>query len=957
MQIRIFSMIGLLAFCFSLWCTGAAAATAPAVVWLEAEQFADCGGWSNDSQFVAQMGSPYLLATGLGKPVKDAVTKARIPAPGEYRLWVRCKDWYPDDSPGQFQVIIAGRPSKTTFGKAKTSEWQWTDGGMFNIRSAEVEVRLHDLTGWWGRCDALVLTADPSFRPSDNPDELARQRETFGGVAREIQQPGPYDVVVVGGGLAGTASAIAAARMGCRTALIQDRPVLGGNASVEINVPPQGDTTREPLDPGETGIIEEFDPRGPRHADWSTPMEKVVRAQQNLDLFLNTRATGVVMKDKTTIDAVEAIDVRKGTRYRFAGRMFVDATGDGWIGFWAGAEHRHGSEGREEYGESIAAEPSRQTMGNTIYKMEFRTHDKPVPFTAPAWAYKWTSPDDFDKDPVSPIRTSGERPKNFDDLTKGRGREPRTANAGAFEWWVELGGMYDTIADAEWIRDELFRINIGLWDYAKNYNPKTIEENRNRELVWMNYVPGTRESRRLLGDYVLTQKDFEQKTVHPDTVAYCGWGTDIHHPWGFFAKGNEYYTGFHHKQSIPYRSLYSRNISNLLMAGRDISVSHIALGSVRVMRTCCIVGQAAGTAAALACQLYTTPRGLYEKHLNRLQDQLLKDGMYLMGRPNADPNDLARTAKATASSVAVIPNPALSAQAKTAVNGGLVHELTTPRAVMFTAKGKDAVPVNLESVSLFLRSTLTRPATIRAVLRPAKQLGDFSSKTNLAEAEGTVPPQSTGWVEFKLSAKLEPGKVYYIALPETRGLSWDLYPSEPPGTTRAYGGPNWKPMYGCYRFKLNPGGEPEGSSGVPPAAGVGPDTRSAPPATVRLEPANVINGWNRAVGGVPNSWGPDPKAPLPQWVELDFGKPVKFNSVHVTFQLPTLAAAAYKINTSVGGKEWKTVASVTDNRQRRRVHEFEPVTADRLRLVIEDNSTSGTTPQVCEIRVYDETGK
>lgn len=908
-------------------------------IWLEAEQFADCGGWSNDPEYTAQMGSPYLLATGVGKPVADAVTKVRLPRSGSYRLWVRCRDWHPPFSPGKFQVLVAGHPSKVTFGQAKDDRWQWADGGLFNLAVAEVELRLRDLTGWWGRCDALVLSGDKEFRPSDDLEELAKQRETYGGVAREIKQPGPYDVVVVGGGLAGSAAAIAAARLGCRTALIQDRPVLGGNASTEIGVPPEGDTTREPLDPGETGIIEEFDPKTGRFSDWSTPMEKVVQAQRNLDLFLNTRATGVVMKDRSTIDAVEALDVRAGTRYRFAGRLFIDCTGDAWIGFWAGAEHHQGSEGRDEYGETIAAQPSGQTMGNTLYAMSFRAHDKPVPFEAPPWAYTWRSPEDFDKDPVNAIQTKGKRPANFDDLTKGRGRQPTRATAGAREWWVELGGMQDTIKDAEAIRDELFRINIGLWNYVKNHHPKYIEENRNKELVWVSYVPGKRESRRLLGDYILTQKDFADRIVHHDTVAYCGWGTDIHHPWGFFAHGNLYYSGFHQKQSIPYRCLYSKNISNLLMAGRDVSVSHIALGSVRVMRTCCIMGQAAGTAAAIAIQHRTTPRGVYEEYLDKLQDQLLKDGAYLMGRPNRDPHDLARTATVSAWSFATISNPKLT-QGKT-INGGTIHHLDTSRAVMFTASSN-----RLDSVALHLRSDMPHPTTVRAVLRPAETLGDFSATTNLAGAKATIEMMQDGWIEFKLRAKLEPGKSYYIALPRTMGLSWHLYPYEPKGTTRAYGGPDWKPMFGCYKFRLNPGGEP------PAPEGVGAESY-----LVRLDPANVIAGWNRAVEGRPNSWMPDLLEFFPQWVELQFPKPVEFNTVHLTFQLASMAAPAYSIKTSRDGEDWKTVVRVADNAQRRRIHSFDPVSAARLRLVIEKPCPDGAPPRVCEIRVYNEPAK
>ena len=200
------------------------------VLWLEAEQFADRGSWSNDPQFMDLMGSPYLLATGVGRPVDDAVTHVRVTRPGEYRLWVRCKDWFPSHSPGQFQVAVDGKVSTAAFGKARDSRWQWTDGGAFDLGAGKVEVRLHDLAGWWGRCDAVVLACDEKFRPADDPDALARQREIYAGIPREIQRPGPYEVVVVGGGLAGSAAAVAAARHGCRVALIQDRPVLGGNA-------------------------------------------------------------------------------------------------------------------------------------------------------------------------------------------------------------------------------------------------------------------------------------------------------------------------------------------------------------------------------------------------------------------------------------------------------------------------------------------------------------------------------------------------------------------------------------------------------------------------------------------------------------------------------------------------------------------------------------------------------
>ncbi|MHC4062542.1 MAG: FAD-dependent oxidoreductase, partial [Planctomycetota bacterium] len=218
-------------------------------------------------------------------------------------------------------------------------------------------------------------------------------------------------------------------------------------------------------------------------------------------------------------------------------------------------------------------------------------------------------------------------------------------------WWVEYGGMLNVIEDAEKIRDELFRINIGLWNYAKNHNPKTIEANRNRELVWLTHVMGVRESRRLVGDYIMTQRDFDKQIVHADTVAFTDWGIDVHHPEGFWVRGNDCIHVYKGKRiCIPYRTLYSKNIANLLMAGRCHSATHIATGGTRVMRPVCMMGQAAGTAAAIAAKYDTTPRSVYEHHIRELQQALLKDGCYLPGVRNTDKDDIALRARVTASS-------------------------------------------------------------------------------------------------------------------------------------------------------------------------------------------------------------------------------------------------------------------------------------------------------------------
>ncbi|MDD4871465.1 MAG: FAD-dependent oxidoreductase, partial [Kiritimatiellae bacterium] len=535
----------------------------------------------------------------------------------------------------------------------------------------------HDLTGYYGRCDAIVFASDTNWTPPVGRENIAVLREKYGGVSRKIEKKGPYDVVVIGGGLAGCTAAVAASRNGAKVVLIQDRPLLGGNASTEILVPPVGVwpsvANRDPLDPRETGLVEEYRTAGNQKVKegvfYSDRLMRFVKLEPNLDLYLNTHATGVKMvsDSKKRIATVLAVNVKTGQRMRFAGKMFIDCTGDSVVGVAAGAEYRCGKEPQSMYQEPWAPPTaSKETMGNGL-KYYHQDTGKLQPFAAPAWVFKFLRCEDF---------STGRHPRFINDV-----------EVIGHQWMIELGGFRDTYTDAEEIRDDLIRLIFGMWDHSKNHCSKDKDLVTNHKLAWVGHVAGKRENRRLIGDYVLTQNDIGNRTLFPDRVIYGGWSVDDHYSAGFFHRGS---TGQYTKDwerayvgrtfSIPFRSLYSRNIDNLLMAGRNISASHLAMSDTRVMLTCAVMGQAVGTGAALCIERRTTPRGIYEKHLEELQQQLLKDGNYIINLPNRDPRDLARQAQIVASSEGTYTNQKMAAV--NVINGYARAENGKPNAWM-----------------------------------------------------------------------------------------------------------------------------------------------------------------------------------------------------------------------------------------------------------------------------------
>ena len=413
------------------------------------------------------------------------------------------------------------------------------------------------------------------------------------------------DFCVVGGGLSGLCAAVAAARLGIQVALIQDRPVLGGNASSEIRMwvcGAHGPNNRE------TGIIEEIKLQNRRYnplgvySIWDAVLYEKAQFEPNLTLLLNASVCDATTENKR-IRTVKAWQLTTYTWHTVEAEIFADCSGDSILAPLSGAEFRVGREARREYDESIAPEKSdTRTMGMSCL-MQSRETRRPHEFVPPTWAYR------YNDDGSLPDRNhSLEGTQNF--------------------WWLEVGGMQDSIHDTEDLRDELLKISFGVWDHLKNRDDHHAD---NWVLDWMGFLPGKRESRRYVGDYVLNQNDIEMAGRHfEDIVAYGGWTMDDHFPEGFYKQ--EAGTIFHPAPSpygIPFRSLYSKNIDNLLFAGRNISATHTALASTRVMGTCSVIGQAIGTAAAVATGHATLPRGVYETHLDELKQTLMENDCYL----------------------------------------------------------------------------------------------------------------------------------------------------------------------------------------------------------------------------------------------------------------------------------------------------------------------------------------
>ena len=889
----------------------------PGFLWIEAEAFADYGGWSLDTQFTHKMGSAYLIAAGVCKPLAAARTTIDVPRAGTWCAWVRTKDWLPEFSPGCFTVSVGGRDG-ATLGASAREGWRWERAGEFTLAAGRVEIALKDLAGAFARCDAILLTTDLAYAPPTDEAELLAERRRLRGESAGIADGGAFDLVVVGAGPGGMGTAIAAARCGIRVALVHDRSVLGGNASAEHGVGMQG-ATGWYGGPRETGIVGEaslrrFPEKGRRLTYSHVFREMADELKDRLVEFPNERVLRVEKRGEEIAAAI-ARSTLTGRETRFRGRLFADCTGDGWLGCFAGAKFMRGREARAEFDEKPAPERrddflmSGCLMDNCLgYRYAFA--DKPVKYETPAWAQ------------VLP------------------GGFTRRVNRLDSEWWVEHSARFDELADPERARDELVRISFAYWGWIKNAS-KLREKAANAYLTSMPYKNARREGMRLEGDCIFTANDALAGRLFPDRVAYGGWPLDTHDPRGIEARKSDGYWKPHPfvpTYSVPFRSLYSKNVPNLLMAGRCVSATHIALGSLRVQATLCEIGQAVGTAAALMLPKGLLPREYGQRHIVELQQRLLKDDAYVPRLANADPDDRARSAAVCDEAGGRIRTLAPT-DAEVCGANPVWHAMDRHRrAVCFARRNLD----RLDAISLRLKSTRSDAVAVTAEVFMVSSSAELPQGKPFGRLVGEVSAKGAELVRFRpLGGGLPLAASHvWIALPSVPGLAWALRDGQlDPGESRIYQeGRRWKCAPGQYAFVTEPALEWRYDSGA----------------------EKVIDGVARAEDGDYHGWRSDPHLQLPQSVRLDFPRPTDIGEVRLTFD-PELFACnqadrppelvkAYRIEGRIDGT-WRLLAQEANNHLRHRIHRFDRLQFEAIRVFV-DETWGDPSARIFEIRCY-----
>jgi len=762
-----------------------------------------------------------------------------------------------------------------------------------------------------------------------------------------------FDFVVVGAGLAGICAAVTAARSGLKTALINDRPVLGGNASKEIRVPPVGARCCNSAYTRETGLIEELmlenlrtnptcSPEG-----WNLVMLNCVKAEPNLHLFLNTVVNEVLMTaDGSGLASVRGYTINSETFRRFRARQFADCSGDGTLAVLAKAPFRHGIEGRSEFNESLCAEEAQTfTMGSSIWFMT-RDAGRAAPFERPPWIGRVIEADDF-----------GRHRAVLAEYEKQRG---------GF-WWLELGGDHDMVHDSAVIADNLLALVYGVWDYLKNRSPLR-DSLISWELEWVGSLPAKRESRRFEGDHILTQGDIEQQRHFPDAIAFGGWGFDHHPREGFFDRvGPSFHTYHPGAYNVPLRSLYSRTVRNLFLAGRNISATHYALSSTRIMLTCAQLGEAVGLAASFCVRRGEFPRQLANSpEIARVQQQLLRIDHHLHGIAYNDSTELGRNAVVTASS-------ALDGDGVQHSDGVVPLHIDRLWQLPLASDQLDAMEIRIDAASA---------TSLNYVVWIGPDSGSNRPERKLLSGELRVEKGRDQWVRLRAALNLpRPGwyflelaanpaiSVHFSRLAPVGFLGYDVRPEDP---IRPNPYSRWK------SFKSSSAADVwTVEDGTLKTTNEDPwDGMAAESYCVRItptqpifDPANVISAWNRPAL-LPNLWISKPTDfAKPEWVQLDWSTPIQAGAIEILFDsaldihitslwiryqrtsIPALVREYRLLVREAETGEWIDLGVTRDNHRRRCVHSCSPmvITAVRLEII----STHGLPrAQVYSMRVY-----
>lgn len=758
-----------------------------------------------------------------------------------------------------------------------------------------------------------------------------------------LSQDHTFDFVAIGGGLAGLCTAVAAARGGVKTALVQDRPVLGGNASSEVRVVPFGSANFNTW-ARETGLIEEItlEDRAGNHFDFfehgminrnfDLLLYEFTRREPNLTLFLNTSIYAVETEPAGSefscqVTAMRGLQLASEHVIRFSARQFADCTGDGTVGFLAGADWRIGREARSEFGENMAPLVADDvTMGATI-TMRAVDIGQPVPYTPPSWVQVYRNEEE-----IGPHRKIA---------------HIRRPMYGGY-WWLEVGyPPYHQINQTPETRDELLSHVLGVWNYIKNYSPDR-QVAATYALDWIGMIPGKRESRRLMGDVVVTEADLHTDQGWPDRIFTAGWTIDLHIKGGILNKeepGELSYVDDHYNHyircvpfTVPLRACYSRNIANLWMAGRNLSASHVGMGAIRVQTILANMGQAVGTAAAYAIRCGLSPRQASspeDLHIGRIQQQLLRDDMRILNVRNEDPEDLALHATVSASSQAPLDFGVPDTERFIPLDRprGLIIPVTDPR---------------IETISFYLKNANPDPINITVKVEQLDRIWDRLPVPALKEVILMIPANSSGWFTAVFGLNVTPNYPYRVSLSSAQSLFWALAEHHPTGTTAQF---YVEAEAGCepknqhvehlqpheihlpafkrwiadklvsFAIQINPTPQPYG-------------------------PENVVNGCS-GPEDLPNLWVSDPEQVLPQSLILELSTPRMFNQVQVVFDTNlnlwyTRFGALWRAPTCArhwqlfveSDDEWKLVYEEHDNYQRVCRASLEPVTAQRLKLVI-----------------------